>query len=218
MHRGGSGIRRIGVAVGVIFASLALVACDSDDHQTAMSTPRVESSVETGTPDAVAGLDGLRAISDDAASIAASVINGDVEALTRRAEMTEVPCTQEIGLGGGPPCTGDDAPGTVYSMFPTAGCEGTWTSDVNALFSNVVKEAGPLYALAALDGPSTEHWPRGDYVLIFEPREGAVPIQAVALFISDGRIVRTQLGCSTAKGLIENTRPTPTVEWRAAGQ
>ncbi|NUQ55434.1 MAG: hypothetical protein HUU14_06090, partial [Dehalococcoidia bacterium] len=62
-------------------------------------------------------------------------------------------------------------------------------------------------------------WPQaytyGDLLLVFEPRDEPKSIDAVAIYVEDGRIVRAQNGCRTVEGFVNQDDPKPTVLWTA---
>lgn len=134
-------------------------------------------------------------------NVIAMVQDGDVDGLMALAELTSRACTTADGLGGPPKCEDGDHDGTVYEVFPVAGCEGAWTRDPRPVFEFMTADPGHPYAVAQLGAPPewaiTEDYPYGSLVIVFSAANPALPIGASAIYLDDEGIVRVQSGCRT---------------------
>ena len=146
------------------------------------------------------------------------VAQHDIAGLVLAVSTQDRPCV--VNAEGSPRCEGSDPEGTVYRVFPSASCQGFWTRNVQAVMEAVSRASAAPYAVARL-GPPPD-WaqksgiPFGDYLVIFEPSSGSDRPEAVAVFLTDGSIVRTQVGCRRADQFLEpgSGESKPIVIWQ----
>jgi len=143
----------------------------------------------------------------------------DLDGLVAAASLEERPCTLDPERS--PRCDDGDAEGTVYDVFPSAVCQGFWTRNIEANMEGVLSSAGEPFAVARLG--SAPDWtrqamiPYGEYVVVFAALSGVDAPQAVAVYVSEDAIVRTQVGCRRADQFLEPGvgEEKPKVIWRA---
>jgi len=181
--------------------------------ETIETSPTATATVDTGPPVHPTPVPGPQMVDPvpstvppEAQAVIDAVAAKDLDALlavTRYVERACVPPPPRgpEGAGGPPRCNDGDADGTTYRVFLSAGCEGSWTEDARAPLGGVLQYAGPLYAVAVLY-EEPDNWVGnedvyGQYQLVFYPAAGVAQIFAPYVFVADGQIVRTQVGCST---------------------
>lgn len=186
--------------------ALTAAACGSSS-----STPTPVPAQFTAAPHAAPTTSppaSLSSVSPLASRVAEAVARRDEAALRASLTTSMLPCVATDSGQAGPFCRGTDPPGTVSEAFPTAVCEGGWTTDVGSLVAAIVNTAGSPYALAVLE-PPTADWPAdtpyGQTVLVFSP-SGSNVTAAVALFLDATSVVRTQVGCTRADAFLRDSR------------
>ncbi|MDA0270919.1 MAG: hypothetical protein O2798_09450 [Chloroflexi bacterium] len=198
----------------VTLAALIAVGCTGtgDASPTASPSPpptpaTTPEPLPTETP--VPPLPPFPPFPDDLSPVALQVIEaverGDTTNLWVILQTTVRLCTDE-GLGS-LPCEPDDPVGTKYEVFPTASCQGYWTNEPREVVNLIVEMAGAPYAIARI-GPDpewavAEDYPYGSLVVVFSPRLDARMTDAVAVYLTDEGIVRTQFGCRRADQFLE---------------
>jgi hypothetical protein len=151
-----------------------------------------------------------------AVQVVSAIESGESSRIRDMLQTQSRPCSSDPSES--PQCKETDPDGTSYDVFPSAVCQGFWTSDPDGLIQSVIREAGRPYALASLGTPPpwANEVPYGQYILIFEPLDAADLIGAVALYLTESSIVRAQIGCRRsdqflAPGVDEET---PEILWR----
>lgn len=192
-----SRLREIALAVVLASASSA-IACTgqgveiTSQSESPMSTPSVLAikSPPSATPP-LSSAD----LPSTVRRVIEAVANADEAALIDLVQLQPRPCSQTSS----PTCRAGDPPGTVYRSFPTAVCEGYWTTNIEEVFRSFPQRVGPLYGVARM-GPHPPLFdpPYGSFVVIFEPRDPGRLTAAVALYLSEEGIVRSQMGCRRA--------------------
>lgn len=155
---------------------------------------------DTGGEDSGGGL--LAELPEIPALIARLIRSGDVDGLLALVALQSTPCSNSVSES--PRCNPGDPSGTAYEVFPTAACQGFWTGDPRGVMESFVEGAGEPFALAEL-GSAPPLWdvPYGQFVLVFNPQEESRQIDARAVYLEDGRIVRAQVGCRRADQFLE---------------
>ncbi|MSQ29774.1 MAG: hypothetical protein EXR68_04725 [Dehalococcoidia bacterium] len=129
----------------------------------------------------------------------------DLEALTALTTYQQLPCTTALGSGGPPKCRPADAPGTVYTVFATGGCEGEWSLDTRATLAQLTRQPTILTAAAQLEIPANDpepYWPKGWYVVVFTAASGSAQggPPGIYFILDRTRIVRAHAICGAGTG------------------
>jgi len=185
-------------------APIVLAAACGDHTPTPAPTQAVTALPASPT----AGLPpSLSSVSPLSSRVAEAVARRDEAALRASLTTSMLPCFATNSGQAGPFCRGTDPIGTITEAFPTAVCEGGWTTNIESLVADIVATAGSPYALAVLE-PPTADWPAGtpygETVLVFSP-SGPNVTAAVALFLDAAHIVRTQVGCTLADSFLQGS-------------
>jgi hypothetical protein len=133
----------------------------------------------------------------DAVIEAAEAQDGD--ALMALLRFQSLPCTDEIGAGGGPKCDGEPV-GTAVDVFPGGECEPAWwrRDEAGGLLDEVIALDPALYA--AFESPEGFYLD-GRYAAVFEGDEprtdepGLKRYLAVGVEADSGLITGMALGC-----------------------
>ena len=198
-------------------ASLALVACNSDeDDQLAQVTPTATLTL-TASPEPIGG-DGTSTPTTTPSPTAttapgprrtgiaeldliiAAVEERDMVTLSSLVEYQEIGCTRADGLGGPPKCPPGIDDGTPLRVFPVASCEGHWSERATQLIGFVAHSSHGLYAAVEPSGDTTlgGEWPAADHFLVFHLEQ--FDRQLVGrLHIADGKIVAYWSACGAGE-------------------
>ncbi len=134
-----------------------------------------------------------------------AVTASNIDALATLATYQQVACTTALGSGGPPKCKPSDAPGTVYTVFPTGRCESEWSLDARATLAQLTRQPATLFAAAELEIAANDpepYWPKGWYVVAFTTADGSATGGAPGIyFILDRtKIVRAHAMCGVGGG------------------
>ena len=127
----------------------------------------------------------------------------DLDALTALSTYQQLPCTTALATVGPPKCRPADAPGTVYTVFPTGGCEREWSPDARATLTQITRQPTTLTAAAELEIPVNDpepYWPKGWYVVVFTAAGGSAQggPPGIYFILDRTKIVRAHAMCSAA--------------------
>jgi len=115
------------------------------------------------------------------------LLSGKSDAFPPFIVYTNAPCTTKSGLGGPPPCQGDEKDGTPVDVLPSMGTEGTF---IRKSGDNLIDLPGYVQILGAFsvkaDFKSEQYFPAGKYGLVLLVRK----TQMVTLRVSDDGIIR----------------------------
>ena len=121
-------------------------------------------------------------------------------------EFRALPCTNELGDGGPPPCPGfPDAPleeGTEVVVFEFWRCSVDWHTEatIDAALTEIVATAATRYAAFE---PPTDYLLDAPYIIVFEGldlRVNEPSPRGLAVAVDDGRIVAVWLACGAGAG------------------
>ncbi len=215
--RGARSQRMRPLLLACAIAGMASLSCDGDAATTGDEATPAPNSTATFSPSpAQTRLEELPAV---VAVVRDAFLQRDVEQLVGLTSPVSLPCVAEVtDKVKGPVCPAGVSPGTALQALPFAVCQGGWTTDFADAFGRMTERAGRLAVVAEM-GKAPADWPQaytyGDLLLVFEPRDEPKPIDAVAIYVEDGLIVRAQNGCRTVEGFVEQENPRPTVLWLA---
>ncbi len=182
----------------IMSMTVTVAACGSSDPPTAIDTdgqapqelavtveqqPDVLGQASVYPADLRTGITGLDPVLEALAS-------GDPAEIAARLRLLETACTTADGLGGPPKCDEGVAEGTLVSVFPVLGAEGTFaTAEELQLVAESLEFAGLFGVYQITTGPSPEeaYWPTGDYGVILAGSRGT---PAYTLLVEGGDIVR----------------------------
>jgi len=159
----------------------------------AACAPVTPATQEAAPPSQPASAEGLHPLSTrtglaEIDKILDVLARDDDEELRSLIQFTDAECTQAEGLGGPPKCRAGEAQGTPVEVLPFLGSEGSFLRrDEIEKWQGV--DATGLYAIYEVS-PAVifeQYYPAGEQVILLVEKE---PQSAVALRISDGRIVR----------------------------
>lgn len=120
------------------------------------------------------------------------LLDRDIEALTEKFQLLDVPCTTADGLGGPPKCPPGFAQGTVMTVFPVSCGEGQYLGpEPERVATAIIDYPEPqLFSVVLLEPRETPEWyfPMGTYsvILEFDARE----LGRVFRLDDQGKIVR----------------------------
>lgn len=188
-----------------LLMSLALACGDDDENGSGDGvTPTAEApATEPAAPSPSAVPTGDTGI--DIVDRAIEAVRAeDVDPLVALIVTEQVPCDEEAGVGGAPPCSGapgQPPAGTPVEVFPYLTCEREWQFDLHLFAQRFHEAAGELYAVARLDTtfgePPPEHLPPGGYAIVFTPADPSFET-AHALLLDDRGIVAADSLCGGA--------------------
>ncbi|MEZ4517676.1 MAG: hypothetical protein R3C44_12910 [Chloroflexota bacterium] len=191
---------RLIIGTGLLFFfALGMAGCNSDDMATDNPTPAVQTPVVESNPAApdqtTTGTSGiypndLRTGITGLDPVLEALAGGDPERIADRFQTLETPCTTADGLGGPPKCEDGVTDGTVVTVFPVLGSEGSFVPAQGILTVVENMDIGGLFGIYQVTSePTAEeaYWPSGDYGVVLTG-SGSVP--AYTLLVADGEIVR----------------------------
>lgn len=147
------------------------------------ATPSSDPAATGPHPDDLrTGITGLDAVLD-------AIASRDPQAIAGRMQALSTPCMTVEGLGGPPRCDGLPE-GTVVTVFPLLGAEGTFAPEENMLdVAQRLEIAGLFGIYQVTTGPSAEeaYWPSGEYGVVLV---GSGQVPAYTLIVQGDRIVR----------------------------
>jgi len=131
-----------------------------------------------------------------------AVESGDPQSVRALFQFTETFCTTADGLGGPPKCRDGEANGTLVSVLPFLGSEGSFlrTDEVDSWTG---LNANRLYAVIRVSESvyTDKDYPTGDYGILLLAEEN---VPGTVLQVTGGKIVRIDTVFDTsALGLIE---------------
>lgn len=160
----------------------ALPATETVSSITNPSIPSTQSgqlyplTTETGQPE----IDALLAV----------LANGDKQALIGQFSYLSTACQTVNGLGGPPACRAGEPEGTLVSVLPTLGSEGSFIhADAVDAFPGL--EVAGIYAIFQNSASAYQEdlFPAGEYTILLR---GAGGVPGYALRVADGKIVRLE--------------------------
>jgi hypothetical protein len=186
-----------------LLIGMLMSACAASAVPTADMTP-VASSTESGIGTEDVGHYPLstRTGVADIDIVLAAVESGDTQQLRDMLRFMNVACTHAEGLGGPPKCLDGENEGTIVSVFPFLGSEGSflhlenldvWTGiDVTHLYA-VYGNSESVY--------SDENFPSGEFAVLFLSEDH---FPATVMQITNGQIVRIDTVFDTSADGLEN--------------
>jgi hypothetical protein len=165
--------------------------------------PSVVPPLPTATPNVPSG------VQTDIASVDAvtkAALDGDVDAFRGLIQLREVPCTNEVGIGGPPKCwqaPGGAAPdGTPLAVFPLSVCELEWHTDetLDAFLSDVFfSRRYELYGVVRFDfhAPLYDEpdLPTPEYGVILQYDRPEINDRGAIVMLQGGRVVYLSVLC-----------------------
>ncbi|HRC61862.1 MAG: hypothetical protein K1X87_11720 [Dehalococcoidia bacterium] len=199
---------RLALASLVAAVAVLALACSSNDKA---STP-------TATPTAVATTTATTATAGTTAAasppatripseftglpaadtVIAAVLTGDLDRLVALAQLRQIACGPQTGVGSPPPCPAGQTAGTPVPVFPVGTCEGEWRSETSLRASLQPLLNGPeLYAVYGM--PSQWQPLMGDaqYVAVFSRNAPGQSRLGAGVVIAGGRIAGVWYGCGS---------------------
>jgi hypothetical protein len=162
---------------------------------TATATPNVPSGVQTGI--------------DSVDAVTKAVLDGDVDAFRGLIDLREVPCTNELGIGGPPKCwqapSGAAPEGTPLAVFPLGVCELEWDTDETLtayLNDSFFSRPYELYGVVRLDFDATlfdePYLPTPQYGVIFKYDRSEIGNRGVMVLLEADAVVYIDVLCDGA--------------------
>lgn len=133
----------------------------------------------------------------------------DAAKLASLVEYTPWPCTDRVGIGYAPRCTGGQVPGTRVDVMPYATCEGASAlpNEVGPVLKALVTDQQPsLYAVTAYTTFDDPHLPTGSFAVVLQTYGGTPQPTGRILFAnSDGKLLSFRTGCpATPRELLDS--------------
>jgi hypothetical protein len=126
-----------------------------------------------------------------------TVEGGDTRSVRDLFQFTETLCTTADGLGGPPKCRNGEANGTLVSVFPFLGSEGSFLREDEVDNWNGLRETN-IYAVFRVSKSmySDKDYPAGEYGILFLAEENT---PGTVLQVTGGKIVRIDTVFSTSE-------------------
>ncbi|MFN8585847.1 MAG: hypothetical protein U0446_11080 [Dehalococcoidia bacterium] len=179
-------------AVATTTATTAPATTTSTASATATaSTTAAASPTATRIPSEFTGLPA-------ADTVIAAVLTGDLDRLVALAQLRQIACGPQTGVGSPPPCPAGQTAGTPVPVFPVGTCEGEWRSETSLRASLQPLLNGPeLYAVYGM--PSQWQPLMGDaqYVAVFSRNAPGQGRLGAGVVIAGGRIAGVWYGCGS---------------------
>jgi len=130
-------------------------------------------------------------------ALLSALLSHDDERLLPFFALTQVGCTNALGLGGPPKCRdfpGAPPEGTLVEAFPEGFCEGGWTVDTTRLVTQLNERRPQLFAVLQFNSPrpafGAPGYPVLDHLILLEdPDAEETPRLGIQLGVKDGKIV-----------------------------
>ena len=189
-------MRQALILTGLTLAILLAACADGGSETTPTATlePAATATLEPG----LTGFAELDAVLD-------VLFAGDVDAVRDLVSFSAVACVAEYTRPDGNPilCRPDEPDGTAVDAFPHLACQAIYIrpEDMDGAYLSLASPSGRLYA--AYRAPDAS-WPPAQFIAVYTDSVTMSPGSALAVSITDGRIVGRFTGCGhTTATLIE---------------
>lgn len=132
-------------------------------------------------------------------AVIAAVLSRNLDRVTALAQLRQVACGPQAGIGSPPPCPAGQPNGTPVPVFPVAACEGEWRPE-SALRPSIqpLLNDPELYAVYGMPSQFQPLMPDGQYVAVFSRNAAGQGRVGAGVVIGAQAIVGIWYGCGAA--------------------
>jgi hypothetical protein len=174
------------IHVSIVLLLVALAGCS----QPAERTPDIPANIPEDRIAPAAQIEADKDVTAEIMPVLEALFRGSIEERRSLVQYVTAGCTTADGLGGPPKCAAGEAEGTLVEVFPVGEAEGYFVrpEEIDRTLEFTVDALYAVYRPAPGRDP-VEHWPVGEYALLFERQMNNFSLP-VTVLVQDGKLVR----------------------------